>query len=232
MEITLLIFVIASTLLPGLAWLIFFLKEDVHPEPKRLIAYTFGLGILVCIPVLLFQLLGQPLLSKISGGLALSVLFLALVEEVFKFLAAYWAVGKSSELDEPVDPMIYMIVAALGLATIENFFIIAGIMKIGGYAVFSEIANVTVLRFVGATFLHALASGLLGFYWARGRMKGQPVKFIFIGIIVATLVHSIFNYLVLLYQDLNLLLYSSLFLIVLAIFLFKDFWKLQSTANK
>lgn len=233
MNVLLLIFIIVLTLLPGLAWLVFFLHEDVHPEPRRLIAYTFGFGVLACIPVFALQFGSESLVFRIfgdvnlSGSIILLVLF-ALIEEVFKFLAAYWAVGRSPELDEPIDSMIYMIVAALGLATIENFFVITGIVKLGGINLFSDLANVAVLRFVGATLLHTLTSGLLGYYWAKGRMIGKTRKYIFIGIGVATVVHFVFNYLVLAFQDLNLLLYPSLFLITAAFFLLKDFQKLKS----
>jgi len=31
-------------LLPSFAWLFFFLKEDTHPEPKKMIALVFFLG--------------------------------------------------------------------------------------------------------------------------------------------------------------------------------------------
>ena len=32
-------------LLPGFAWLIFYMTEEPHPEPKRLIVLTFFAGI-------------------------------------------------------------------------------------------------------------------------------------------------------------------------------------------
>ncbi len=233
MSAFLLVAIVVLTLLPGFAWLFFFLHEDVHPEPKRLIAYTFGFGVLASIPVFLLQYGSENLVFNIfgeiniAGSITLLLLF-ALIEESIKFLAAFWAVGKSPELDEPVDSMIYMIVAALGLATIENFFVITGIVKMGGINMFSDLANVTILRFVGATLLHTLASGLLGYYWAKGRMKRKVRKYVFIGILVATLVHFTFNYLVLAFQNINLLLYPSLFLITAAFFLLKDFQKLRN----
>lgn len=215
------------TLLPGLAWLFFFLHEDVHPEPKRLIFYTFGFGVLSSIPVFVFQIFGQSLIASFTSNMSLLILFFALVEEIFKFVAAFWAVGKSPELDEPIDAMIYMIVAALGLATIENFFIIAGFLKMGGYQIFSDITSIIVLRFVGATLLHALSSGLLGYYWAKGKMKSKSKQFIFIGLLIATLIHFGFNYLILIFQNVDLLLYPSLFLVGSSFFLLKDFQQLR-----
>jgi protease PrsW len=232
MSAFLIVLIVFLTLLPGLAWLFFFLHEDIHPEPKRLIFYTFCFGVLASIPVFLFQFFGEKFISEsFSGTLAIpiiSLFFLAFVEEVFKFFAAYWAVGKSPELDEPIDAMIYMIVAALGLATIENFFVITGIVKIGGIDMFSNLVNVIVLRFVSATLLHALSSGLLGYYWAKGRLRKKTGKYILLGILIATLVHFIFNYLVLSFQNVDLLLYPSMFLVFAAFFTLKDFQKLRN----
>jgi RsiW-degrading membrane proteinase PrsW (M82 family) len=97
----------------------------------------------------------------------------------------------------------------------------------GGYQIFSDITSIIVLRFVGATLLHALSSGLLGYYWAKGKMKSKPKQFIFIGLLVATLIHFGFNYLILIFQNVDLLLYPSLFLVGSSFFLLKDFQQLR-----
>jgi len=115
-------------------------------------------------------MLGQSLIFTYVPILILLVIFLALTEEVFKFFAAWLAVGRRKELDEPIDAMIYMIAAALGLATIENFFILSDLMSAGGIVAVNELSSIIVLRFVGATFLHAIASGLVGYYWAKSRI--------------------------------------------------------------
>ena len=50
----------------------------------------------------------------------LSLTGLALIEEIIKFVASHFAARRSPAFSEPVDAMIYMIVAALGFATLEN----------------------------------------------------------------------------------------------------------------
>lgn len=219
-------FIVLTALAPGLAWLLFFLKEDIHPEPKRLIFYTFGTGILMSIPVILIQVFSQSLIASIGGGIIITVILFAFIEEIFKFFSAYLIVGRSSELDEPVDFMIYMIAAALGLATIENFFILSELVISGGIGVISEASNIIILRFVGATFLHALASGLVGYYWARGVIEKNK-HYISLGIIFATLIHGVFNFLVLAFQNLDYLIYPSIFLIATSTLIFKDFEKVK-----
>lgn len=226
MSILFITFIILAALVPGLAWLIFFLKEDVHPEPKKLIIYTFGIGLVMSVPIILLQVFGQSFILSLGGSFGLVILFFAFIEELFKFFACYLAVGKNPELDEPVDFMIYMVAAGLGLATIENFFILSELISSGGFEAIGSAANIIILRFVGATFLHAIASGIAGFYWARARIQNNK-NLITAGIIFATAIHGIFNFLVLHFQNMDYLLYPSLFLLGSSIMLFNDFEKIK-----
>lgn len=227
MSILLIVFIVLTALAPGIAWLLFFLKEDVHPEPRKLIIYTFGSGVIISLPIVLSQIFGQSFLVSLGGGLGSIVFLFAFLEELFKFFACYLIVGRSRELDEPVDFMIYMIATGLGLATIENFFILGDLISSGGLQVLEEATSIIVLRFAGATFLHAIASGIVGFYWARTRIAENKI-FIVSGLILATAIHGAFNFLVLYFQNMDYLLYPSLFLLGSSIILFKDFEKIKS----
>ncbi len=128
----------------------------------------------------------------------------SLIEEVAKFLIVYLIVKKSRYFDEGVDAMIYMITAGLGFATVENILNLIGT---------DSIIETFTLRSIGATLLHALASGILGFHWARGHLIP--------GILAAALLHWGFNYLVLFFQ--NIEIYTTGLLLLAAIFLFHDF---------
>lgn len=234
------VFVVFAAALPGIAWLIFFLREDVHPEPRRFIIFAFAAGIVVSAPIVAAQIAVESFVASFIPSIVLLVILLSLIEEAFKFFAAYWAVGRSKVFDEPIDAMIYMIAVALGLATIENFFILSDIISVTGTPIFSSIANVAILRFVGATFLHALASGFVGYYWAKGRMarlegkerrRGIKRHPVFFGVALATLVHAVFNILILVFQSANFLLYPSIFLIVASFLLFRDFEELRTASG-
>lgn len=213
-------------ILPGLAWLVFYLKEDIrHPEPKRLIFYAFLAGALITIFVLQGQIVVNNILSSMgySPYSFPSFLFLGAIEEVFKFLAVYITVSRRKEFDEPVDAMIYMIVAALGFATVEN---IASILQANSFSsVGPNPLETTILRFVGATLLHSLTSGLVGYYWGRAiAQKGGYTKLIGRGLILATLLHAIFNYLIIKSEPVALPL---VFLMFIALFILYDFEKLK-----
>jgi len=108
----------------------------------------------------------------------------------------------------------------LGFAAIENLFIAADTFRGATAASLGATGNVLLLRFVGATLLHVLASGLLGFYWVKRKVGA--------GITVATVTHGIFNYLILSFENTNLL-YATIFLVVAMFFLFQDFERLKAS---
>lgn len=206
-------------LLPSIAWLTFFLFEDRRrPEPKKLIFLAFAGGALSTLAVLQIQLLLQKLVNTWNSNLGspTAIFWLAAVEEVIKFSVVYWIVHKRREFDEPIDPMIYMVVAALGFAAVEN---VASVIKsVNGL-------ELIILRFIGATLLHGLSSGLIGYWWAKGLMqKGSPWPKIISGLLIATLVHAVFNYLII---KMGPGIFVTLFLTVIAFLILYDFERLK-----
>lgn len=221
-------------LLPGFTWLFFYLREDPHPEPKRLIALVFLAGAASSIVALAVELLigcGGAFfrfheciaaLQKSPAPAPLSIPLFALVEEVVKFGAVYFVVAKSKEFKEPIDAMIYTAIGALGFATVENL----GAIFSGGVrlALVSAVFEVAAFRFVGTTLLHTLTSSFAGYFWARGIRNFGDKKFIAYGLVIATCLHAAFNYLILVYDN---LLYPILFVAVLGFFVLGDFEKLK-----
>ena len=219
-------------LVPGIAWLLFYLKEDAHPEPRKLIALTFVFGMVSAFVALIAQRLLNEALDKSVLELAapltnlhVGYLFaLALIEEFIKFGAAYFAIHKSASFDEPIDAMIYMVAAALGFATIENLGAVGGNVAEGQTALLASILTTTSLRFVGATLLHSLTSGIVGYHWAIGISHLKPAKYILEGLLIATVLHTAFNYLIISYGN---LIYIIVFLVTVGFFVLNDFEKLK-----
>ena len=203
-------------IIPSLIWLIFFLFEDrKHPEPKRMILYVFIAGALSTALAAAPELYIQRVFSLGEGlSSSISLLFsFALVEELAKFIAVYIIIAKSKFFDERVDGMIYMITAGLGFAALENTLNLIGT---------DLIVQVTLIRGIGATLLHALASGLVGFYWMRGRLIE--------GLFFATVLHAVFNYLILNLGGIEV--YASILLLLAAIIIFHDFEILKKKDSK
>lgn len=216
---------IIAAILPACVWLLFFVKEDVHPEPKKLILYVFEIGALASIPALMIQIVFQKTILFFGFNVLFLIIGLALIEEICKFGAAYFAINRHPAFDEPIDAMVYMIAAAAGFATIENLFIAASFTQNLNLVSWIDTGNILTLRFIGATLLHTLSSALVGYYWAYGKIKQK--SFIAFGIFAATTIHSIFNYLILQFQN-ETLLYPSIFLIIATFFILNDFEKIKS----
>ncbi len=231
------IFAILLGVLPSLIWLVFFLKEDSHPEPKGVLARIFILGSIAALMAVFFQYFFQDILDffKIGEYAFISFFVLAAVEEILKFWVVYITVNKKDFFDEPVDAMIYMITAALGFAALENIFIASNGLIFGDFGN-GELFSILTIRFVGATLFHALGSGIVGYYWAktlvdqRSKVKGQML--IVNGIIIATFLHAVFNYSIIIFKDANILIYPLIFLIIIALFVFKDFEKIKGFIEK
>lgn len=176
-------------LIPALIWLWFWLKEDIHPEPVKMITLSFLGGMLSVVLVLPLQ----KLIYDFAGTGDYTSFFLwATLEEIFKFSMVYFIALSRRVTDEPVDTIIYMIISALGFVAMENtLFLIdqihtwdlIGLTKTGG------------MRFIGASLLHIMTSGTVGIFMAFSFYKSQIKKYIYIvcGLLVAIILHTLFN---------------------------------------
>lgn len=196
MQINYPLFIILGVL-PSIIWLIFYLRKDPHPEPKKLLMLVFLWGALITIPAAFLEriihfLLGSPILPAITPISLVYIFFgIALIEELLKFSVVWFWIFKSKELDEPIDLPIYMIVSALGFAALENIF---ALFKLGTLAPTSSVIILTSFRFLGAIFLHALVSGAFGYFISLSFFKRTKRYFLFfVGLFVAVTLHGLFN---------------------------------------
>ncbi len=161
------LYLVLLGLIPSFVWLAYFLRKDCHPEPKSLLAKTFLMGIIVSPLAILFQLGSLKLADNLSLTFFVSnspsfFLWAAFVEEFVKFYAVRLIVLSKPDFDEPIDAMIYMLVAGLGFAAIENILVLFRTIPDGT----SAAVTVWALRSIGATLLHALSSSLVGYFLA------------------------------------------------------------------
>ena len=219
--------------LPSIVWLLFFLREDVHPESNKMILKVFGYGIVSAFLAALLEInfqLGLNLLSlPYFAVLILQVFFgISLIEELMKYLVVRKAAISDPEFDEPLDAMLYMVIAGLGFAAIEN---ILYLLPFGQPFIIRDAMILSLFRFLGATFLHALCSGTIGFFLALSFCSKKPRKsLIILGISMATFLHGIYNFSIIRFIDTeneSLLLIPVIVLIGLAIFVFLAFQKLK-----
>lgn len=184
------VYALLGGILPALVWLTFWLREDhKHPEPRNLVLRTFVLGMCAVFLVLPFQ----KMVNSFFPGMTLTAFLLwAVLEEVFKFGAAYFGGIRSVEDNEPIDPIIYMITAALGFAALENALFILG--PLAGQNTLDSIITGN-LRFIGASLLHVVSSSIIGITFAFSFYKSRKrrVLFVLTGFVAAIAFHTIFN---------------------------------------
>lgn len=175
-------------LVPIFIWLWFWEHEDKHPEPKKLIVLALLAGMAAVIFVIPIE---KFIVSVLENSVSTLVLWAA-TEEVLKFLLAYFTVLRRAENDEPIDSVMYMIAVALGFSALENALFIFGPILDGNTG---EAILTNGFRFVGATLLHTVASGVIGIVLALSFYKKKSVRRLYItaGVILAILLHSGFN---------------------------------------
>ena len=195
-----LISVLILAVLPSLIWLFFYLKEDPHPEPRRWLFIIFLMGValaplVISLEMVLSKIFNFFIAFSLESGLLMFIIA-PLVEEVAKYGAVHLALNKNPVLDEPVDGMIYVIVAALGFAAIENVFAIFSFVPVGAPGYFNVAFNFISMRFISAVALHGLASGISGYYFAKFYFIKRDVRLIIWGLFLATFLHGIYNFLI------------------------------------
>ena len=217
------ILAISGGFLPALIWLWFWLKEDIHPEPKGILILSFVGGMVAVVVALLFEYI----FSLYYVG-ATAFLLWAFTEEILKYLAAWWFALRKKSFDDPVDALIYLITVALGFASLENIFFVLNSFIIADPFYSFITGN---MRFLGATLLHIATSGIVGVSIAYSFFHTEHKwRNIMGGIMLATILHFIFNYSIINSEGVNILkIFLPLWLgIIVLIFLFEKVKKIKS----
>ncbi len=184
-----LLYALFAGILPALLWLWFWLREDnLHPEPRSLVAASFIGGMIVVIVA--------AVLEKYIHDVVIDETFRyitwAAIEEICKFIAVAIIAFPSKNMDEPIDAMIYCITVALGFAALENTLFILSPLHSGDIAKGIVTGN---MRFIGATLVHTVCSAMIGFMIGISFYKNTFIKTISLitGVILAIVLHAGFN---------------------------------------
>jgi len=168
-----------------LVWVWFWTrKQDL--DNKSVIAVFIG-GVAMVIFVLPFQ----KIIDAWFPGLTFSAILLwVILEEILKFCVVLHAI-KFYKIDK-TKIIIYMIVAALGFAALENVLFIIGPL-IGEDTTRSVITG--NLRFIGASLLHVVSSSIVGVGLAYSFYKpvSKRIVITILALALAILFHTVFN---------------------------------------
>ncbi len=214
-EVSTFFWVLIGGVLPAVIWLMFWLREDrLHPEPRSIVILTFIAG-MIAVP------LAIPLERSVSnpGDMTTTFILWAIIEEVLKFGAMLLVAMRSGEEDEPVDPLIYMMTAALGFAAAENALFLLSPITNGNITESLITGN---MRFVGASLLHTMCSALIGAAFAFTFYKSKITKrfAILLGVVGAVALHALFNIFIMKGTDTTMLIaFGFVWLLVIALML-------------
>ncbi len=180
------------TIVPSLVLVLYFVKSDKFKEPNRLIIITFLFGILISIPAGYLNSLidknfatgerfNDALLSGFFGG--------GPVEELLKFSVLYFYILKEKAFNEPMDGLVYGVLASLGFATYENYtyvFVLANIWELIPM-------DVAVLRSYSAVPMHGMCGAIMGYYFGQYAFSANK-KYLGLAIIFPIIFHGSYNF--------------------------------------
>lgn len=177
-------------IVPALVWLWFWLKEDIHHEPSKILTLSFIGGMAAVIVVLPIQ---KIVYNYLGGSGLLPLTLWAAIEEIAKLFFVYYIALRNKKItEEPVDDLLYLIVSALGFVTLENTLFLIDLVKSGDFIGTIIHGN---LRFIGASLLHTISSATIGVFMALSFYKSENQKKLYAlsGIILAIILHTTFN---------------------------------------
>jgi RsiW-degrading membrane proteinase PrsW (M82 family) len=171
------------------AWAYAFYREDIHDrEPFWLLAVAFAGGAASMAGAWWLESRLLPGGGDLDGALLmrLRAVFLVAgpVEEVCKFAAVWLLVWPRASFNEPMDGIIYAIMAATGFATAENLYFMAGDPQ------------VILARGPVSVGVHILFAAFWGGALAHARTledRAQRFVIITLGVVVAAVVHGLFD---------------------------------------
>ena len=211
------------TIVPSLLILIYFFLSDKFKEPKGTIALVFGLGVLICLPAGIINEFMEVNFSNIfSEKLLFSFLGPAWGEEILKFLILYTIVLKRNEFNEPMDGIVYGVVASLGFATYENYDYVFRLAETWDI----DPAQMAIWRSYSAVPMHGLNGCIMGFYFGKYAFTAEK-KYLILSLLIPFLLHGFYNFLE---YPFHYMIVGIM--IVYAIILHSDLKKLQLRKNK
>lgn len=199
-------------IIPGLAWLWYFLAQKDKVENSKLVTKLFFFGALATIPVIVIEYAIGSVFGSIADELAratlLAIFVVAPIEEIAKYIIVKEFATGEKNIREAKDALVYGATVGLGFATLENIF------------AFTEVnLQILIVRGLTTTLLHAFTGAVIGYYAnQKGRYKT--------GIAIAIIFHILFNLSIIFYVN---LLITGIVVIVLTVAMISILFSLKNS---
>jgi len=201
------LFLLLLAIVPPLFLIYLIYKLDKYEkEPFKVCFILFILGCATCIPIVIVELIAMVILeltipegsffsyTLFAGTTNIKILVtmifgVALIEEYFKYLVLTKYAYKQDSFNEPMDGIVYGVIASLGFALVEN------IIYVFLYADPGQEMRVGILRMFTAIPAHALMGVIMGYYVGKAKFdKVNSKKLMAKGLLGAIILHSAYNY--------------------------------------
>ncbi|MES2773231.1 MAG: PrsW family glutamic-type intramembrane protease [Bacteroidota bacterium] len=184
---------LAIALAPGVAIILYIYWRDRHDrEPLRHLFICFILGIASAVMAVLIDKGLAPIQTEmtvpgsIGDKLFTAFIMAAVVEELCKFFMCRVYAYPKKDFNEPLDGIVYMVMVAMGFATIENVLYVFANPETG--------MQVGVLRMFLAVPGHACWGVIVGYFMGLAKFKPKN-KFLYIciGLFCGILLHGTYD---------------------------------------
>jgi RsiW-degrading membrane proteinase PrsW (M82 family) len=190
MTFFIIVWYIIIALIPGIFCIWFYRRKDKNPEPRKLIIKVFLVGMAITLPAIVFEYAAEFFFPFFNADnlltiVASSILVVAPIEEYLKYYVVKKIALKNKAFDEPIDGVIYGVVAGLGFASLENLIVIS-----------AEGQGIIILRFATATLMHAITTGIVGYYLSMHKFSKEEDKKkypVWKGLVIAITIHGFYN---------------------------------------
>lgn len=200
-------------ILATLFWLVFYynLSKKLTTSQNFLIKlFLLGVGVGVIAGILELEVLVNFLPEKILSVFeqektistfynllfvfTVSFLFIALPEELLKFMFFKKVILPSYHLNQIIDGVKLGIVFGLGFGTLENAFIFWG--QLSSFSGFTSVLSLFLMRLLVPTLAHSLYGAIMGYYLSLAKFyKLFQSRFLWQAILAPFLFHGFFNFL-------------------------------------
>jgi len=176
----------------------FFLIKKYKPYLFKEALFFFGIGVLIT-PLVWLGGTGYAYFLGIDENRKLtfiqSVLVyggIAFIEELAKFLSFYFGLKFKKRDYRAIDLILLLVILAIGFAIVENILVVDQGINAG--QALSDVILTIFLRY-GANFMHILCALIIGLLFVNSIQSGYNYL-LFLGYLLAVLVHFLFNLLI------------------------------------
>lgn len=165
-----------------------YLKDKYDKEPLKHLIISFILGALSTIPAVFIEHALTDYFPEnrlhIPTTIIHAFIIVALTEEFGKWFILKFYAFRQKEFNEPFDGIVYGVMISLGFAALEN---ILYVYQFG--------LHVAILRMFTAVPAHASFGIMMGYYFGLAwQHKEQAWQYKIRGLIIATVLHGIYDF--------------------------------------